>query len=58
MSWFSVRDELVVDEMLIVVLSDGLYRVAELMDRVDQMHDDTSKRTETVLTTSSMYRDD
>ena len=28
------------------------------MDWVDQMHDDTSPQTETVLTTFNMYRDD
>ena len=62
MSWFSSRDELIENEMLIVVLSDGLCRVAEMidipMDCVDQVFDDTSRRTKTVLKTINMYRDD
>ena len=61
MSWFSIRDGLIVDEMVIAILSNGLCRVAKLMDPsmdwVDQIHDDTSEWIETVLTTVSMYRD-
>ena len=48
--------------MLIIVLSDGLWRASKLMDLpmnwVDQMHDETSRRTKIVLTAFSMYRDD
>ena len=62
MSWFTCRNTVIEDEILIVVLSDGLCKVAEMIylqtDLVNKIFVDTSWQIETVLTTFSTYRDD